>query len=141
VLEEGDMTADAAIGDLQLQLEIEDAEPEQIAALSRELAASIKEHVTGCEVLPTPAKPAAPGEKSAGLALIGTILLKIVEGGGLKVLATCLGAYFKRPSKKIRLTVTGKGGKKIQITTSNADPKEVAALLATVVDGQASTAQ
>ena len=133
------MTVEATTGDLQLQLEMDDAEPEHIAALSRELASSIKANAAGCEVLPTPSRPTAPGEKSAGLALLGTILLKIVEAGGLKVLATCLAAYFKRPSKEVRLTVTGKGGKKIVISASNADTKEIADLLATLVDGQVTT--
>lgn len=103
------ITIDSGVGD------------ERTADLTREIADDI--YRSGDFDVEIPVRLPAPGERAAGIELLGHVAVTVLSAGAIKPLVECLVAYLKR-EKTLDFQISS-GGATVRLAASNLSQRDL----------------
>jgi hypothetical protein len=112
---------------LKVSVGLEGATDDEMAEISDELNAWIREAGPDCEV----AQVTVPGPAGARglLTVLGTLGIKFLEPGALKALIDCLAVYIKERRKTVKIKVQAVSGATVEIDAGGIGRGELEMLL------------
>jgi membrane-associated two-gene conflict system component 1 (EACC1) len=113
---------------LEMAIRVDDASPEELAAITRELNRWITDNVPDVRSsLPDPGRP-RPGDKGAEM-VMGTLVLSLLNSAAVAGLVTCLQLYIKERRRSVKLEVKGAEGRSVSLAADNIGRPEMDDLL------------
>jgi|ERR687895_2245195 hypothetical protein len=113
---------------LQVTVQVEDASPQELVSLARELDSWITRTVPEVRTsVPAPGQP-RPGEKGAEIQ-IGTLLLTFLTSGAAVALVNSLTTYIKERRRSVKLEVKDAAGRAVSLSADNIGGEEVDGLM------------
>lgn len=103
---------------LELLVRIDDAPPDEVAAVTRELGEWIKSTVPQVHASPPAPGVPRPGDKGVEIE-VGTLLLAFINAGAATALVNCLMTYIKERRRSVKLEVRGPDGKGVVLDAQN----------------------
>jgi membrane-associated two-gene conflict system component 1 (EACC1) len=113
---------------LQLSVEIDDATPEELASITRELHTWITNTVPEVRTSFPAAAPPRPGDKGVEIE-IGTLVLAFINAGAATALVNCLMTYIKERRRTVKLEVKDASGRAVSLDAANIGSAEVDGIL------------
>ena len=118
---------------LQLTIRADEASPEELAEITRELGDWIND--TTPQVHSALPDPGRPREGDKGMAIeLGTLLLAFVNAGAATALVNCLSTYIKERRRTVKLEVRDSAGKTLSFAADNLGSSEVEGLVRKMAD-------
>jgi hypothetical protein len=113
---------------LQLTIRADEASPEELAEITRELDEWINDTAPEVRSALPPADRPREGEKGVDIAL-GTLLLAFVNAGAATALVNCLSTYIKERRRSVKLEVRDTAGKTLNFAAENLGRGEIEGLV------------
>jgi len=114
---------------LNIVVESENASPEELDGITRELLSWINETAPGAKADLVTSKSTLQGAKAIDVALLGVLSLHLLQSGILKEVIKSLSAYVTQRRRKVSLTVKNSNGKNVVINTENIGRQELSDLI------------
>ncbi len=115
-------------GPLELTVQVDDATPDEVAAITRELTEWIADTVRDVTVSPQAGSTTREGDKGDPIT-VGVILLALVNAGAATALVNCLMTYIKERRRTVKLEVQSPAGGKVSLDAENLKGRELDGLM------------
>ena len=112
---------------VRLSVSVEGGTDDEIADITHEMSAWIRDAGPSCEVAPVTAS--GSGNEKGLLTVLGALGLKFLEPGALKALIDCLAVYIKERRRQVTVTVQVASGTTVKIDAGGIGRGELEMLL------------
>ena len=113
---------------LEMAISVDDASPQELANITRELSAWINKTAPGVAAAGPPAGAPRPGEKGAEMA-IGMLFLQFLSAGAVTGLVNSLTTYIKERRRSVKIELHDATGRAISLSADNVGQTELEGLV------------
>ena len=115
---------------VELSIGAQGATDDEIAGMTRELAAWIGDAAPGCGVVPS--TKSGPERSKGILEVLGSVGVSFLEPGALTALINCLSVFIKERRPEVNITFKTASGASVEFKAGGVGPKKVEDMISQV---------